>query len=106
MAVRELKSYLEYGNITHSVNFPNVEAIPTVWVHARLIVINHDKPGMIGQVTNILGKHHINIMSYSNESNGTVGYNIIDCENAVPPVVQQEIEACDGVIKTRVIAYK
>ncbi len=106
MAVRELKSYLEYGNITHSVNFPNVEAIPTVWVHTRLIVINHDKPGMIGLVTNILGKHHINIMSYSNESNGTVGYNIIDCENAVSAEVQQEIEACDGVIRTRVITYK
>ena len=24
MAVRELKNYLEYGNIVHSVNFPNI----------------------------------------------------------------------------------
>ncbi len=91
MAVNELKSYLEYGNITHSVNFPNVEKIPTVWVHTRLIMINHDKPGMIGFVTNILGKHDINIMSYKNESNGIIGYNIIDCEGPVPREVQQEI---------------
>ena len=83
MAVKELKRYLEYGNITHSVNFPNVENIPTVWVHSRLIMINHDKPGMIGLVTNILGKHNINIMSYTNESNGIIGYNIIDCEGPV-----------------------
>jgi D-3-phosphoglycerate dehydrogenase len=106
MAVKELKSYLEYGNITHSVNFPNVENIPTVWVHSRLIMINHDRPGMIGLVTNILGKHGINIMSYTNESNGTIGYNIIDCEGPVPAEVQREIEANEGVIRTRVIAFK
>ena len=106
MAVSELKSYLDYGNVTHSVNFPNVENIPTVWVHSRLIMINHDKPGMIGLVTNILGKHHINIMSYTNESNGSIGYNIIDCEGPVSREVQQEIEENDGVIRTRVITFK
>ena len=106
MAVKELKGYLEYGNITHSVNFPNVENIPTVWVHSRLIMINHDKPGMIALVTNILGKYDINIMSYTNVSNGTIGYNIIDCEGPVPPEVQKEIGANDGVIRTRVIAFK
>lgn len=106
MAVNELKAYLEYGNVTHSVNFPNVENIPTVWVHSRLIMINHDKPGMIGLVTNILGKYHINIMSYTNESNGSIGYNIIDCEGPVSREVQQEIEENDGVIRTRVITFK
>jgi D-3-phosphoglycerate dehydrogenase len=106
MAVSELKAYLEYGNITHSVNFPNVENIPTVWVHSRLIMINNDKPGMIGLVTNILGKHDINIMSYTNESNGIIGYNIIDCEGPVSQEVQQEIESNDGVLRTRVITFK
>jgi D-3-phosphoglycerate dehydrogenase len=103
MAVSELKSYLEYGNITHSVNFPNVESVPTVWVHTRLIMINKDQPGMIGRVTAILGNHDINIMSYTNKSNGMIGYNIIDCEGPVSAEVQQEIEAEDGVIRTRVI---
>ncbi len=106
MAVRELKSYLEYGNITHSVNFPNIEAIPTVWVHTRLIMINHDRPGMIGLVSNILGKHHINIMSYANESNSIIGYNIIDCEGPVSEAVCKEIEQHDGVISTRIIRFK
>ncbi len=106
MAVRELKNYLEYGNITHSVNFPNVENIPTVWVHTRLIMINRDEPGMIGLATNILGRHKINIMSYTNESNGTIGYNIIDCEGPVPPEVCREIEGHEGVIRTRVISFK
>ena len=106
MAVKELKSYLEYGNITHSVNFPNVENIPTVVVHSRLIMINHDKPGVIGEVTKILGDNDINIMSYTNKSNGTIGYNIIDTAGPVSGKVQKEIEATGGVIRTRVIAFK
>ncbi|MCI5128951.1 MAG: 3-phosphoglycerate dehydrogenase [Candidatus Electrothrix sp. AUS3] len=106
MATKELKGYLEYGNITHSVNFPNVEIIPTVWVHTRLIVINKDRPGMIGLMSNILGKYGINIMSYTNQSNGTLGYNIIDTECAVSPNVRQEIESVQGVIRTRVIPLK
>ena len=103
MAVRELKGYLEYGNITHSVNFPNVESTPTVKVNTRLIMINRDVPGMIGVVSNILGRHDINIMSYDNKSNGTIGYNIIDCATPVPEQVVDEINANDGVIRTRII---
>ncbi|MCL7489681.1 MAG: 3-phosphoglycerate dehydrogenase family protein [Desulfobulbaceae bacterium] len=106
MAVRELKGYLEYGNITHSVNFPNVESTPTVKVDTRLIMINRDEPGMIGLVSNILGGHRINIMSYDNKSNGTIGYNIIDCASPVPEEVRREINEKDGVIRTRVIRLK
>lgn len=106
MAVRELKGYLEYGNIMHSVNFPNVESTPTVQVDTRLIMINRDEPGMIGVVSNILGRHRINIMSYDNKSNGTVGYNIIDCATPVPAEVQNEINEKDGVIRTRIIRLK
>jgi D-3-phosphoglycerate dehydrogenase len=104
MAVRELMCYLEYGNITHSVNFPNAESIPTVKVATRLIMVNRDEPGMIGVVTNILGEHKINIMSYDNKSNGTIGYNIIDCEGPVPSEVKRKIEENDGVISTRIIS--
>jgi D-3-phosphoglycerate dehydrogenase len=106
MAVRELKGYLEYGNITHSVNFPNVESTPTVKVNTRLIMINRDEPGMIGLVSNILGRNKINIMSYDNKSNGTIGYNIIDCATPVPEKVQDEINENDGVIRTRIIRLK
>lgn len=105
MAVKELKGYLEYGNIAHSVNFPNIDSTPTVKVHSRLIMINRDEPGMIGAVSNILGRHNINIMSYDNKSNGTIGYNIIDCAVPVPPPVLDEINSRDGVVRTRLIRF-
>ncbi len=105
MAVKELKAYLEYGNITHSVNFPNAESIPTGKVQTRLIMINRDEPGMIGLVSNILGKHNINISSYVNESNGIIGYNIIDCESVIPDALEEEITKNKGVIRTRIIRF-
>jgi D-3-phosphoglycerate dehydrogenase len=103
MAVSELKNFFEFGNIVHSVNFPNVEIIPTVDVHTRLTVINRDQPGMIGLISNLLGAEKINIMNYTNKSNGTLGYNIIDCAGPVSEDVQAKIKQQDGVLRVRVI---
>ncbi|MBW2467389.1 MAG: phosphoglycerate dehydrogenase [Deltaproteobacteria bacterium] len=103
LAVSELKDYLEYGTISRSVNFPTVESIPSGACNARLIMINKDIPGMIGFASNIIGTNRINIASYLNESNGAIGYNIIDVESPIPPDVIAQIEAHPDVIRTRVI---
>ncbi|MGI6657287.1 MAG: phosphoglycerate dehydrogenase [Desulfobulbus sp.] len=103
MAVSELKAYLEYGNIVHSVNFPNIETIPTVEVHTRITVINRDEPGMIARISKLLGNANINIMNYTNKSNGTVGYNIVDCAGPVPKEVRDELRKQDGVLRVRLI---
>jgi D-3-phosphoglycerate dehydrogenase len=104
MAVRELKAYLEYGNIARSVNFPTAESIPSGNVHTRFIMINKDIPGMIGFASHIIGANRINIVSYLNASNGNVGYNIIDLESPIAAAVVAEIEANPDVIRTRVIS--
>lgn len=105
MAAREMANYLLYGNITNSVNFPNIETIPSDLVRDRLIVINRDVPGMIAFISNILGGYKINIDSFKNESNGRIGYNIIDMESGVSPEAVAEIEANEDVIRTRVISF-
>lgn len=105
MAVQELKDYLEYGTVTHSVNFPRVESVPSDDVHSRLIMINRDVPGMIGFASQKIGAHGINISSYLNESNGTIGYNIIDLASAVPDSVVKEIAAHKDVIRIRTITF-
>jgi D-3-phosphoglycerate dehydrogenase len=105
MAARELKSYLEYGAVTHSVNFPTVESIPSDTVHTRLIMINRDVPGMIGFASQKIGAYGINIASYLNESNGTLGYNIIDLESPISENVIKEIGSNKDVIRTRTIVF-
>ena len=104
LAVSELKEYLEYGTISRSVNFPTVESIPSGSCFARLIMINRDIPGMIGFASNIIGSNNINIASYINESNGLIGYNIIDVESPVPREVIVEIESHPDVIRTRILS--
>lgn len=106
MAVRELASYLKYGNVVHSVNFPNIESTPTDAVHSRLIVINRDVPGMIAFISNVFGDHDLNIASYLNRSNGVVGYNIIDVETEILEDVVSKIEKNHDVIRTRVIRFR
>lgn len=106
MAVTEISNYLKYGNVTHSVNFPNIESTPSDKVHSRLIVINRDVPGMIAFVSNIFGNNNVNIASYLNQSNGRVGYNIIDVESPVPVEITKQIEENSDVIRTRVIIFK
>lgn len=105
MAVNELSTYLEYGNVVHSVNFPNVESTPSANVVTRLIMINKDVPGMIAYASNIISRFNINIASYINESNGSIGYNIIDMEAPVGPELVEEIESNANVIRTRVIRF-
>jgi D-3-phosphoglycerate dehydrogenase len=105
MAAREIIRYMLYGNITNSVNFPNIETIPSDLVKDRLIVINKDVPGMIAFITKIIGGYGINIDSFKNESNGTLGYNIIDMESGITPEAVADIEANENVIRTRVISF-
>jgi D-3-phosphoglycerate dehydrogenase len=103
MAVTELKNYLEYGTITHSVNFPAAEANLKDNVSCRLIMINNDIPGMIGFASQIIGNHGINIASYNNQSNGNIGYNIIDLESCPTAELIAQIENNPDVIRTRLI---
>jgi len=105
MAVGQLKAYLEYGSVGRSVNFPSAESIPAANVHSRLIMINKDVPGMIGFASQAIGAGNVNIASYLNESNGVIGYNIIDVESTIPDEVMASIREHPGVIRTRLINY-
>ncbi|MBN1420241.1 MAG: 3-phosphoglycerate dehydrogenase, partial [Planctomycetes bacterium] len=103
MAAQELRSYLERGNVSHSVNFPTSESIPSGDLAERLIVINRDVPGMIGFASQAIGESGVNIASYLNESNGRIGYNIVDVASPIPPAVIEKIRAHPDVIRTRVV---
>ena len=60
---------------------------------------------MIAFITNVLGGRQINIDSYKNESNGTIGYNIIDMGSDVSKDIVRQIEDNDDVIRTRIITF-
>lgn len=101
MAVKQLRDYLEYGNIRNSVNYP--ECILPYSGTKRLIAANKNVPNMIGQITQILAEHKINIMDMLNKSKGDYAYNIIDYDGDLNGDVVQKIKSIKDIIMVRII---
>ena len=102
-AVDQLKDYLEYGVVRNSVNFPGIDGRPAPNAKVRLVVINQDVPNMIAEITKVIGGAGLNIVSFKNESNGKIGYNLIDLEVAATAAVIEQISKLDKVIRVRTI---
>jgi D-3-phosphoglycerate dehydrogenase len=96
MACEQMKNYLNLGNIVNSVNFPPLE------VPVQRTTKNRN---MIAQITQVIGEAGVNIQSFGNESNGTIGYNIIDTDADVPQDVLDSIQALENVVRVRLIAF-
>jgi len=101
MVVDQVRDFLENGNITNSVNFPEVK-LPRKGSH-RLAIANKNLPDMVGQMSHILGSHKVNIAHMVNESRGDVAYTLIDVEGEVSAEAVDAIRAIDGVLNVRVI---
>lgn len=102
MAVEELRNYLEYGNIRHSVNYPDCDmGIPSY--PARVAVCHKNVKNMLSQFTTILGEANYNIGNMTNKSRGDYAYSMFDLESPASPELIKKLEAVDGVLKVRVI---
>jgi len=105
MAVEQLKDYLEFGIVRNSVNFPASGSAPSASVKNRVVVINNDVPNMIALISKVFGDAGLNIQSFKNESNGKIGYNLIDLESSVPQSLIDSLKKIEQVIRVRVIAF-
>ena len=102
MAVRELRDYLENGNIKNSVNYPACDM--GVCQAAGRIAINHRNiVNMISQFTRVLGDAGMNISDMTNKSKGDYAYTMIDLETAATDDIVKSLQTIDGVCKVRVI---
>lgn len=101
MAAKEIKAYIEDGNVINSVNFPCVSAPRTTDV--RICVLHKNVPNMINHISAKLGEKNVNIEHFTNKSRGDVAYSIIDLAGSVSDDTDSIISSIDGVIKVRVI---
>ena len=102
MAVKELRDFLENGNIRNSVNYPNCDMGTCVAV-GRIALLHRNIPNMISQVTRILGNEGLNIADMTNKSKGEFAYTLIDLENIASAKALDELAAIDGVFRVRVV---
>ena len=101
MAARQLKDYLENGNIKNSVNFPNVE-MERSGVQ-RLCIVHKNIPAMLANITLQLSKNGINVENMTNKSRGDYAYTLVDLGAAAEEEALAGIRAIPGIIRLRVI---
>ena len=102
MAVRELRDFLENGNIHNSVNYPNCDM--GVCTTVSRVAINHrNVVNMISQFASVMGSAGINISDMTNKSKGDYAYTLIDLESQATQELVDRLEAIDGVLKARII---
>ena len=102
MAVKEVMDYLENGNIKHSVNYPDCD-MGLRGDKTRILVLHHNVPNMIGQISAILAKDNMNIADLTNKSKGKYAYTMIDVDSEVPDGVVEELKQIGEVLRVRVI---
>ena len=99
MVVDQLRDYLENGNISNAVNFPQV-SMPRESAF-RIAIANANVPNMLGQISTAMAQAGLNIHNMVNKSRGGMAYTLVDVDSPVTPEVQAGIAAIQGVLAVR-----
>ena len=102
MAAAEVKDFLENGNITHSVNFPDCD-MGAKGEGERITILHKNIPNMIGQFTALLAEKNMNIEVMTNKSRKEYAYTMLDVDGTASEDVEAQLAAVEGVLKVRVI---
>ena len=100
MAVKEMKDYLENGNITNSVNYPNCD-MGICSKAGRVAIFHKNIANMITKYTALFGEKGINISDMTNKSKGDFAYTMLDVEAPLTDEIIAELKAIDGVYRVR-----
>ena len=102
MAAEELRDFLENGNITHSVNYPDCN-MGLKGAGQRITILHKNIPNMLGQFTTLLAEKGMNIALMTNKSRKEYAYTMIDVDTEVSSELEEQITSVSGVLKVRVI---
>lgn len=102
MAVEEISDYLENGNITNSVNFPDC-SLGICKTAGRIGVLHKNIPAMISRITSTMGELNINISDMNNRSKNLYAYTLVDIDSPVTDAQVEALRNVDGIIGVRVI---
>ena len=105
MASRQVKEFLETGNIKNSVNLPNA-SLPYTG-KKRVAAFHKNVPNMVGQITTAISSHNLNIADMVNRSRGEYAYTMVDIDSEVNgntiPAIEEQLRQIEGMVTIRVI---
>lgn len=100
MVADQVRDWLENGNISHSVNFPEI-SLPRAEGGHRIAVVNSNVPNMLGQISTDLADAGLNIIDMLNKSRGDIAVTLIDVDAEPADEAVARIADIDGVLSVR-----
>jgi len=99
MVVKQVRDYLEHGNLRNAVNFP--DASMDRESPYRLAIANANVPDMLARISHVLGSRKLNIHNMLNKSKADMAYTLVDVDSTVPPETIEQLRRIDGVLAVR-----
>lgn len=100
MAVNQMRDYLENGNITNSVNLPNVSMERSGAI--RITCFHKNEPNMLAQISQTISAAGLNIENMINKSKKEYAYTIVDVDQANVDDVVDKLNTIDAILKVNV----
>ena len=101
MAANEIRDYLENGNITHSVNMPDIQMGQEA--KYRICIVNKNIPNMVGEMTTKLANVGINIENMANKAKKDYAYTILETNDEISQELLDKLAAQEGIKSVRLI---
>ena len=99
---QKIIEYINSGNSSNSVNFPNLYLPKQKEVH-RFIHIHKNEPGIMLKINKILTDYNINIVGQYLKTNESIGYVITDINNEYNKQVIQSLRKIHDTIRLRIL---
>ena len=100
MAVVQIQDYLDNGNITNSVNYPDLNA-GVCETEARVAILHRNIPNMLSQITSFFGNNKLNIENLLNKARGKYAYTLLDISHKMPEDTVERLREIEGVLRVR-----
>ncbi len=102
MAASQLDTFLQFGNIENSVNFPTISLEPSEGY--RIGISNRNVAGSLGGLLSVLADRQINVIDLINKSRGEIAYNLIDIAEPPNDQILADLLTIKTVIGVRAMA--
>lgn len=99
----KLLKYSNNGTTSSSVNFPQVSLPEIKSNQSRVMHIHTNKPGMLEKVNHVFSTHGMNITALHLQTQGEVGYVIMDVDCTEVDDLKTELQSIDGTLRVRVL---
>jgi D-3-phosphoglycerate dehydrogenase / 2-oxoglutarate reductase len=101
MVADNVREFLENGNVTRSVNFPET-VLQRTRPH-RIAIPHANVPNMVAQILTAVAAQPINIADMLNHSRGELSYTLVDLDAAPNAETLARIRKIDGILAARVL---